>query len=45
MGVLGGALAGATCAGVAYRLVSGERSKAAGIEGPASASTIPKSKR
>jgi aquaporin Z len=36
-------LAGAACAGVAYRLVSGERSRAAGIEGPAAGSTIPKS--
>ena len=35
-------LAGAACAGVAYRLISGERSKAAGIEGPATASAIPK---
>src|SRR5664279_2268001 len=36
-------LAGAACAGVAYRLISGERSKAAGIEGAASSSRIPKS--
>ena len=36
-------LAGAACAGVAYRWISGERSKAAGIEGPASSSKIPKS--
>ena len=35
-------LAGAACAGVAYRIVSGERSKAAGIEGPASHSSLPK---
>ena len=33
-------LAGAACAGVAYRLISGERSKAAGIEGPADASQL-----
>src|SRR5450755_371392 len=36
-------LAGAACAGVAYRVISGERSKAAGIEGAASSSRIPKS--
>ena len=36
-------LAGAACAGVAYRLISGERSKAAGIEGATSSSRIPKS--
>jgi aquaporin Z len=36
-------LAGAACAGVVYRLVSGERSQGAGIEGPASGSSIPKS--
>lgn len=35
-------LAGAACAGVVYRIVSGERSKAAGIEGPTAASGIPK---
>ncbi len=33
-------LAGAACAGVAYRLISGERSKAAGIAGPAAASQL-----
>jgi aquaporin Z len=33
-------LLGGACAGVAYRLVSGERSKAAGIEGPADPSTL-----
>ncbi len=33
-------LAGAACAGVAYRWISGERSKAAGIEGPADASRL-----
>ena len=33
-------LAGAACAGVAYRLISGERSQAAGIEGPAGASKL-----
>jgi aquaporin Z len=33
-------LAGAACAGVAYRLISGERSQAAGIEGPADASQL-----
>jgi len=37
-------LAGAACAGVVYRIVSGERSDAAGIEGPASASAIPKAR-
>jgi aquaporin Z len=36
-------LAGAACAGIVYRLVSGERSLSAGIEGPAAGSTIPKS--
>jgi aquaporin Z len=36
-------LAGAAVAGVAYRMVSGERSKAAGIEGPAATSQLPKS--
>ena len=37
-------LAGAALAGVVYRLVSGERSQAAGIEGPADASQLPKSR-
>lgn len=37
-------LAGAALAGVAYRLVSGERSQASGIEGPADASYLPKSR-
>jgi len=37
-------LAGAACAGVAYRWISGERSKASGIEGPADASALPKSR-
>ncbi|MGI8895288.1 MAG: aquaporin Z [Casimicrobiaceae bacterium] len=37
-------LLGAALAGVAYRLVSGERSEAAGIEGPADASQLPKSR-
>jgi len=37
-------LAGAACAGVAYRWISGERSKASGIEGPADASVLPKSR-
>ena len=36
-------LAGPACAGVAYRLVSGERSRSARIEGPAAGSTVPKS--
>jgi len=36
-------LLGGAAAGVAYRMVSGERSKAAGVEGPASASALPKS--
>ena len=35
-------LAGAACAGIAYRIVSGERSAAAGIEGPADKSQLPK---
>jgi aquaporin Z len=35
-------LVGAALAGVAYRVVSGERSEAAGIEGPAVASELPK---
>ena len=34
---------GAAAAGVVYRMVSGDRSKAAGVEGPASASALPKS--
>jgi len=37
-------LAGAACAGVAYRWISGERSKAAGIEGPSDASKLAKSR-
>ena len=37
-------LAGAACAGVAYRWISGERSKASGIEGPSDASALPKSR-
>jgi aquaporin Z len=37
-------LAGAACAGVAYRLISGERSKASGMEGPASSSSVPKTR-
>jgi len=36
-------LLGGAAAGVVYRMVSGERSKAAGVEGPASASALPKS--
>jgi aquaporin Z len=36
-------LAGAACAGIAYRMVSGERSRSTGIEGPAAGSHIPKS--
>ena len=35
-------LLGGACAGLAYRLLSGERSKAAGIEGPAGRSALPK---
>ena len=35
-------LLGAACAGVTYRVLSGERSKAAGIEGPADRSALPK---
>jgi aquaporin Z len=35
-------LAGAACAGVAYRWLGGVRSQAAGVEGPAAASGIPK---
>ena len=34
---------GGAAAGVVYRMVSGDRSKAAGVEGPASASALPKS--
>ena len=37
-------LLGAAAAGVVYRLVSGERSAAAGIEGPAGASQLPKAR-
>lgn len=37
-------LAGAACAGIAYRWISGERSEAAGIEGPAGASALGKSR-
>jgi aquaporin Z len=37
-------LAGAALASVVYKLVSGERSQAAGIEGPADASQLAKSK-
>ena len=37
-------LLGAAAAGVAYRLISGERSDTAGIEGPAGASSLPKSR-
>ena len=37
-------LLGASAAGVVYRLVSGERSEAAGIEGPADASQLAKAK-
>ena len=37
-------LLGAAAAGVAYRMVSGERSKAAGIEGPAAVSQLAKAK-
>ena len=35
-------LLGGACAGLAYRLLSGERSRAAGIEGPAGRSALPK---
>ena len=35
---------GAALAGVAYRLVGGGRSKAAGIEGPAGESQLPKAR-
>ena len=38
-------LLGGACAGLAYRLMSGERSKAAGIEGPADKSALPTSRR
>jgi aquaporin Z len=37
-------LAGAACAGVAYRWISGERSQAAGIEGPGDASKLDRAK-
>ena len=37
-------LVGAALAGMTYRIVSGERSEAAGIEGPADASRLPKAK-
>ena len=37
-------LVGAGLAGVVYRFVSGERSQAAGIEGPADASQLEKAK-
>ena len=37
-------LLGGGCAGLVYRLVSGERSKAAGIEGPADKSALPTSR-
>ena len=37
-------LAGGACAGLAYRVLSGERSKAAGIEGPADKSALPKTR-
>ncbi len=37
-------LLGAAAAGIVYRMVSGERSKAAGIEGPAAVSQLAKSK-
>ncbi len=37
-------LLGAALAGVAYRIVSGERSQAAGIEGPADVSQLPKAR-
>ena len=37
-------LLGAALAGVAYRVVSGERSQAAGIEGPDDASRLPKAR-
>jgi aquaporin Z len=37
-------LLGAVLAGVTYRIVSGERSKAAGIEGPAEVSRLPKAR-
>ncbi len=35
-------LLGGACAGLVYRVLSGERSKAAGIEGPAGKSALPK---
>ncbi|MGZ5892088.1 MAG: aquaporin, partial [Caldimonas sp.] len=37
-------LLGGACAGLAYRMVSGERSRAAGIEGPADQTALPKSR-
>ena len=37
-------LLGAALAGMTYRFVSGERSEAAGIEGPAAASQLPKAR-
>ncbi|MEP7302260.1 MAG: aquaporin, partial [Caldimonas sp.] len=37
-------LLGAACAGLAYRMISGEPSKAAGVEGPADRSALPKSR-
>jgi aquaporin Z len=37
-------LLGAAVAGVAYRFISGERSQAAGIEGPAGASQLPRAR-
>jgi aquaporin Z len=37
-------LLGAAVAGVAYRFISGERSQAAGIEGPANASQLPRAR-
>ena len=37
-------LAGGACAGLAYRVLSGERSKTAGIEGPADKSALPKTR-
>ena len=38
-------LLGGGCAGLVYRLVSGERSKAAGIEGPGDKSALPTTRR
>ncbi|MGZ5251130.1 MAG: aquaporin Z [Caldimonas sp.] len=37
-------LLGGACAGLVYRMVSGERSRAAGIEGPADQTALPKSR-